>query len=72
MAVDTDGSPLDWRSKDACEEFYCYAGGPGLFVKRLKANGLSDEQVEAVLICIQATCRHCWDDGPGCVCTWDD
>jgi hypothetical protein len=43
-----------------------------LFVRKLRAGGLSDEQIVVVIEAMGSTCNGCWDDERGCQCRNDE
>ena len=43
-----------------------------LFVRRLQEGGLSEEQVQVVLLAIGNICNRCWEDWSPCCCERDD
>ncbi len=43
-----------------------------LFVKKLRARGISDEDIQIVLLELGRICFHCFDNSPGCHCMKDD
>ena len=42
-----------------------------LFVRKLRAGGLSDEQIVVVIEAMESTCNECWNSRRGCQC-WND
>ena len=42
-----------------------------LFIGLLREVPLNNEEIVAVLECIDEVCHHCWDGGTDCQCTND-
>lgn len=60
-------------AKDRIIEF-CMATSlvpENLFVKKLRAGGLTDEQIVVVISALQTTCDDCLDGPNGCTCMAD-
>ena len=58
------------RVKEFCQNV-SYGSDENLFVRKLYAGGLSDEQIVIVIEAMESTCNECWDSGRGCQC-WND
>lgn len=47
------------------------SGEDRLFVEKLRAAGLNNVQIAAVIKALETTCQECWDNENGCHC-WND
>ena len=61
-------------AKETIEKFCSgawHSSHENLFVSKLRAGGLSDEQIAVVIEAMETTCNDCWDSESGCQC-WND
>ncbi len=65
--MDNESEILNW-----CREESHSSDEENLFVKKLRAGGLNDDQIIIVIETLNNTCRHCFNSDLRCYCSRDD
>jgi len=58
------------KIKEWCSDV-SYSCVDNLFITKLRAGGLTNEQIERVIDALDCTCAHCFDGDADCQC-WND